>query len=981
MQRKYIGAAAAIVGLLGLSTACYAAFAIFQTYTPPVDPRVQKNLVSDYGGVCDALVATRVVTITNSGSGLRDVAVTASTFASGDVGKTIAIPGAGSGGNVYTGLIAAFVDDQHITLGSNASVALSASSRELIYGTDNQSALVAFKTAFQGTTPVQLNLPGNCGYAPVGGGFGKFPLAGIADVIVAGNGVATSGIYSFGGNALLGGEGQYQDSSHSLRTNTANAGDSCVIVKTQPSVTVSNVTGSLPFASTFTASASGTTLTVTTAPSSPILPGMIIGNSTSNPGFFNAIQPYGTAGTTGVGGTGTYALSTSATFSSQATNTAPVVFTATVDAHGLMSVSSIVNGTLTVGAAVFSADGAIGGTGGLTTAITTIKSQLTGSAGGVGDYQLDNSQINAIVSPTTFQLQGLIRATLNSTAGLSTGDTIHISGVIGQGQLPQRANGLKWVKVIDGTTIELFQWVFDGGYTSGGSGGGDRTSLMPTGSKVMMTGWVNQAYWAATYGFPSNPHWFEYKTVTSTNSGTHQICFDSPLVNTYKDTWPQYNTGSQFEVDTGGPATLYVLSPTWETTIEFKSLTLYVPSGQTYTNGRNITWRDVAMVGGNCAIPTQNETHTWINVSGPNCNIETDKIVGTWTISGTSSVKKVDVQSSSMDTINIDGLTAEGWFGSPKNLIALNINVQTFRTGTLYYGVADETSCTDCTVTTEFGYAGQIVRVDDPKKPWSMSGGVITIPNAYSRSGCCLYSEIQTQSLVPGHYAFFLGAGGGGTVPQLGRAFKVVDVTQDVDNTYIQTNEAGGFPTGAWTTNGLSIQPHPAPKLTVVNAAGADTALAFNGCPAQAPIYTCQNFIFTGNASGSTFTYYSPRLWGELDTFTFTNNVPYTNTGALGFTLSRFANWQVLKTDLTTASFGVTASSGGQINTTLPSSGGGGTRTLTPSGATGTQSLDSLTATAAGALFGGSGQPNFSANTPSDSPQVTVTLRTNQQLP
>lgn len=974
MMRKFILSFAALVSL---SSAACAAFAIFQTYIPTPDPRVQVSLTDPaYGGVCDAQAATRVVT--TSGTGNRNVAVTVNTFVGGDVGKTIAIPGAGSGGNVYTGTIASVTDAQNIVVGSDIATAQSSASLELIWGTDNLTAITTFKAAFQGATPVQLNLPGNCGYATVGGGVGKFPFSGIADLIVAGNGAATSGIYSFTGGLLLGGSGQYQDSSHSLRTDTANAGDSCVIAKTQPAVTVSAVEPAIPFASTFTASASGTTLTVTTTPSAPIVPGMIIGNLDSNPGFFNTIQPYGTAGTTGVGGTGTYALSTTASFTSQTTNTAATVFTATVDANGIMSVSAIANGAVTIGAIVFTSSGGIGGTGGTLTGITTIKSQLTGSAGDVGDYQLDNAPLNAIASPVTVQLQSPIRVTLNSTTGLSTGDTIFLSGLTGRGQLPQRMNGLKWIKVVNGTQIDLFQWVFDGGYTSGGVGGGDRTSLMPVGSKVMMSGWINQAYWGAPYGFPSNPHWFEYKTVTSTNSGTHEICFDAQLANTYKDTWPQYNTGSQFEVDPGGPATLYVLDPTWETSIEFKSLTLHAPNGQTTANGRTITWRDVTMVGAHCAIPTQNVTHNWINVNGPDCSIETDKIVGTWNISGTNVLRKVDVQSSSMDDINISGLTTtNGFFGGGKRTTIDNSTLaSTYTTATLAYGVSDSTIITNTSLPGGITGGGGSVRVDDPKRPWSMSGGIITIPNAYSRSGCCEYSEIQTRYVVPGHYMFWAGGGGGGTVAQIGRAFKIVDVTQDVDNTYIQTSEAGGFPTGAWTTLGLSLRAHPSPVFTASGLTGADSATTLNGCPAQAPLYSCANFTYTGSATGGSVVGFGPTIWGVLDTFTFTNNVPYTGAGALGWTMTRFANIPLLRTDLVQVSYGAT----NMINTKLPTP-VGGTRTLTTAGATGTESLDNIPTPPADAWFGANTAPIFTANTPSDSPQVTMTLRTNQQLP
>lgn len=852
---------------------------------------------------------------------------------------------------------------------------------------DDTAAFLAFKAAFQGTTPVTLNLPGFCNYLPTSGA-AQFPFKGIGDLIVAGNGASTSGIKNLAGssqNFLFGGSGQFQDNTHSLRTDTAAIGDSCVTIKTQPAVTVSGVAGSLAFTSVFTASASGTTLTVTAVSSGTILPGAAIGNLDSNAGFFNVILAYGTAGTTGVGGTGTYALSTTASFTSQTTNTAPATYTATVDANGVMTVSSIVNGSLTVGAAVFSASGGIGGTGGTLTGITTIKSQLTGSAGSTGTYQLDNSPGAAISSPVTFQLQGFVRVTLNSTAGLTSGDTLFLTGITGQGQLPQRSNGLKWIKVVDGTHIDLFQWVFDGGYTSGGTGGGDRTSLFSAGSKAMMTGWVNQAYWGAPYGFPSNHHWFEYLTVASVDSTTHQVCFTTTLTNAYKSTWPQYHTGSQFEVDAGGPATLYWLDPSWELTHEYRDMTIDNPSFQTTANGRSVTYRNITVTGGNCIIPTQNETHNWISISGASCTIETDKLVKTWNISGTNTLTKVDVQSSSMDTINVSGLTANQWFGGPKVLNVTNstftcggcgAGAPGFSPGTLAYGASDQTTITNSSIGNLFSYAGPIQRADDPTHPWSMTGGVITIPNAYSFSGCCNASETQTRGLVPGHYAIWQGS-------LNGRVFKIVDVTQDTVNTYVTTNEAGGFPTGAWTSSGLFVLPHPAPLLTTSGLTGADSALALNGCPAASPMFSCQNFTYTGSATGGSATQYKPLLWGELGTFTYTNNVPFTGGGALTWTISQFGNWPVLKTDLTTVSYGTSPNGQTIINTKLPSSCGSCTRTLTTSGSSNTQVGDTLTVPPTNAWFGGVAQsgPIFSADTPSDSPQVTVTMRTNQQLP
>jgi hypothetical protein len=840
---------------------------------------------------------------------------------------------------------------------------------------DDTSAFLAFRAAFQGSTPVQLDLPGFCTFKPAGGEY-MYPFRGIADLIVAGNGTATSSIKNINskGNFLLGGGGQFQDSSHSLRTGTANAGDSCVTIKTAPSVTVTGIANNLPPPAVFTASSSGTTMTVRALSSGTIVPGAHIVNQDSSVGRFAAIQPYGTGGTTGTGVTGTYALTVASQFSSQTVSATPASFTASVDASGVMTVSSVADGMLTAGMFVYNSSGGVDFP-------TTIKSQLTGTAGGVGTYQLSAPPRSAQSSQDMLG-NGQIRVALNSTTGLTSGDTFYLARVTGRGQIPQRVNGLQWIKVIDSTHIDLFQRDFNGSYTSGGTGGGDRTPLVPVGSKVMMSGWVNQAYWATPYGFPSNQHWFEYKTVMSTNSSTHQVCFDTPLANTYKSTWPQFNTGSQFEIDAAGPATLYALDSSWELTHVYKDLTLDNPNFQTTANGRNVTYSNVKMTGGNCAIPSQNETHTWINVDASTCNIESDKLVQTWNVSNTT-VHQAHVQSSSMDLISLDTVTADKWYGTPKKFVASNFTVKcngctssdfAFGVGTLAYGATDEVSCTNCTVSNGvFAYGTPLHPVNNVNYPWSMSGGVITIPNPYNAGSL----ELQTRGLVPGHNVLWQGK-------LVGRVFQVTDVTQDLDNVYVQTSEAGGFPTGEWTPNNLSVFPHPAPKLTTVNITGSNSAIAFNGCPAQSPMYSCQNFTYTGGASGTT-PGFTPTLWGAFNTLTFTNNAPYTNTGVLTWQISRFDNWPVLKTDLTTVNYGASPNGQAIVNTKVPSACSplsACTRTLTASGTRNTQTGDTITVPPSGALFGGpafSG-PIFSANTPSDSPQVTISLTTTQNV-
>lgn len=905
----------AIAALFSFSSAAYAAFAIFQTYQP--ETRTQISLTS-YGAVCDGVA-------------------------------------------------------------------------------DDTAAFLAFKAANQGSSPIQLNLPaGICTFFPTSGA-GQRLFKGVTNLVVNGQGVGSTTLKNTktdGAQLLMGGDAQQQNNDYSLRTETANAGDSCVTIKTQPAVTVSAIANSLPSSATFTASIGSGIMTVTAVSAGTILPGAFVMAGSAIGGGFSAVQAYGTGGTTGVGGTGTYAMTGSpGTIGSQTFRTVPASFTGTIDANGVMTVSAVADGTLAVGMWVYRQAGSVGHP-------TSIKSQLTGAAGSTGTYQLSNAPQSALATPSEFIGNGQPRVTVNSTAGLTSGDTLYLTGVTGAGVLPQRVNGLRWIKVVDGTRIDIFQSDFNGSYTSGGTGGGDRTSLTPVGSKVMMTGWNNQSYWASPYSFPSNAHFFEWKTVTSTDSGIHQVCFDAPLTNTYKSTWPQMNTGNQFEVDPGGPATLYKVDDSWDATYVFQNFTLESAFAQSYSQGRSVTFSNVTMTGGLCAVPTQNETYTWTGVDASACDVETDKLIGTWNLTN-SSIKDMFIQSSSMDLINIDTVTANRWFGSPKRFVANGLtttcvsgcsapNTDTsLSAGTTSYGsvgAASEFTCINCSIASPpgstagngFTYAAARTQVDNPTHPWSMAGGVITIPNGYSWTPTYTDGEIQTRSFVPGGYALWTAGS------LVGRAFKVVDATQDLDNIYITTSESGGFPTGAWASGIISVIAHPAPQLTMSGSTGSLSVTSLAGCTPATPLYSCQNITYTGSATGGSVEGFGPTLWGVMDTFTFTNNVPYTGGGALTWTISWASNWPLLKTDLTVVNYGASPNGQAVVNTKLPSSCGSCTRTLIPPATvTNGQASDIITETPTDAWFGGrpNNGPLFSANTPSDNPEVTVTLRTNQNLP
>jgi len=586
---------------------------------------------------------------------------------------------------------------------------------------------------------------------------------------------------------------------------------------------------------------------------------------------------------------------------------------------------------------------------------------------------------------------GTIRYTVASTAGYADGDTVYVRNVTGTTGLTNVATGLRWTRLIDGTTLDAFQSPgFAGTYTSGGTVGGDLTFLFVVGQPVVMTGYMLQNYWdiKTGYGFPSNQHWFEFLTVASVNSATQEVCFTTPLVNSYKSTWPQFNTGWAFEIDPGGPATLYALKSEWETTQEYRGFTLNPGTAQVIANGRSIKYKDMIITGAACAAPSQNVTHSYENVDMTSCNIEIDKLIGTLNVTG-GTTRFWKFQSSSTNTMNAtDHTVVVSMNGTPKVFNGDNVTFQCsgcsgsaggFQPGAYAYGRSDETICLNCSITRGIQQGGLAQAVDNSGHTLcSMASGIITCPNDINTQ----INESVIRVVVPGSNNFFSG------LLSSSSHFSVVDVTQDLTNIYIQTNLAGGFPSPASGGGVRNIVTHPAPKLTMTGSTGTGVAAQtidpdnVANCPAQRPIYSCHIATYTGGASGTTAADTFP-MWGILESLQMANVTPYGGAGSLSGNLSRFANWNVLTTGGSLVSFGTAPNGEAAINIKLPASCAviaDCTRELTPSGATNTQVGDALSAPPSGAWFGGfsNSGPNFSANTPSDSPQFSIRMLTDQ---
>lgn len=553
-----------------------------------------------------------------------------------------------------------------------------------------------------------------------------------------------------------------------------------------------------------------------------------------------------------------------------------------------------------------------------------------------------------------------------------------------------------------------------------------QASMFTAGSYALITGFDLQGVWQAPYGYPSNPHWFEYVKVMSVDAAAGTVTFSTPLKNTYKSTWPNYNSGSQFEVDSGGPATLYALDPSWDTQVEYRGLTISQDKIQTYANGRSVTYRDVKFTGPLCAVPTQNLLWQAINTDMSNCKMEVDKLI-TSMVFDRVTIREINFQSSSTDLLTISNSSITAFLiGTPKKTVITNTKIADFRPGAYAYGRSDEVACTNCVVSkfTAGGLLETGFGINPVQVSYSMSNGIISFPNGTailgatnngagkvrltvaSTKGLASNNRVNISSVsgtyeanggnrlitvvdathidlpevtfvnayksggfvglyaprwaVPGTNLLWVGAHGTGPI------FKVLDVTQDQNFTYIRTDFAGGFP--AYAGAKIAIRVHPAPKFTCSNCSGNDDVVDLNNAPPGAPLFSYSKRTYS--ASAGTAPAPKVNMWGKLTAAKFNVTTPYSGSGALQFNLSAFNNWP------TVTGQGALSNFGPGINM-----GSAGLRTVTATGVTGMQTQDKLgvppnPTTLLGTAHSG---PAFNAATGS-SAQITVELISDQGI-
>lgn len=435
-------------------------------------------------------------------------------------------------------------------------------------------------------------------------------------------------------------------------------------------------------------------------------------------------------------------------------------------------------------------------------------------------------------------------------------------------------------------------------------------SRFQVGRWLMIGGIDPQGLWKAPYGFPPNQVLFEWRKVVAVDAMLGVVTLDRPLSNTYRSTWPNYNQGSNFEADSGGPATIWAMDDTWNTTVEYRGLTID-QDGQTYAGGRNVTYRGVTFGGAHGGIPTQNETWSAINTKFTDVNMEVDKLIGTITMDGVT-IKQIVFQSSSTDLFVMKNSTVTGRVdGGGKRTEITDSKLNNFGPGILAYGgMNGVTICTRCDIAS-FNFNMGIFHNDNPS-PYSMSSGVISFPNTAAKG-----SGPAQRWAVPGTYVFW-------TVPgylTIGR-FQIRDVTQDATHTYIHTSEKGGFPTLAGP---IFYRTHPSVRFTCDACTGDPALVATNiqsGATPLAPLstYSRRSYAPTGPSKNLGDVIVKGRL------LSVTINVTQAYTGpdpAILNPTGEFQNIAVKQSDWTRYNWWPT------INLKVA-----GERTITPSGVT-----------------------------------------------
>ncbi len=426
-----------------------------------------------------------------------------------------------------------------------------------------------------------------------------------------------------------------------------------------------------------------------------------------------------------------------------------------------------------------------------------------------------------------------------------------------------------------------------------------QTSIFSANTWAWMTGFDDQGF-----GSPPNPQFGEFVFITAIGSGS--VTIQTPLRNSYKSTWPAWVLGSPTAFSLGGPATLYSMEQNWSAAHIYNDIIFESNATLFNCNARNVTINRGSS-----------------EVYGPNVSMQESFSLDSHNV---PTQWEFDKGTTSASISNCTVHAFVGFSSWPENLTLNNVTIQTFANG-----FPNKTTISNCTFqgteffgTQSYGADSSLTvsntvfaaRMDTitgigeqlQTNGYSMSGGVIQRARAGGDGG-------PPQWAIPGFFCFF-----GSRYQTDGGLFKVIDVTADATNIYIQTDQAGGFPTIVSPATANSVNICLPPSWNFSGCTGADEFVVWSANPSKR---LGQYWLTTYNGNIGT-SQANIRVWGTAVQVKITVGAGYT-AGTFNldspFVVQKPQNVETNWTpviDLTAA----------------------GTRTILPSGVTGTAGSD-----------------------------------------
>lgn len=420
------------------------------------------------------------------------------------------------------------------------------------------------------------------------------------------------------------------------------------------------------------------------------------------------------------------------------------------------------------------------------------------------------------------------------------------------------------------------------------------------------------------FGYPQNLYIFEYVYITNINSGTGVITVRDVIRHNYLTTFPNYSAGDGFHANLGGPATLFAMTPQWDSDIAISGMTC--TSTQLFGGVRKVHLIDCDLSAVGNLAPSNSMYYTLERCKLSFTLNEIDKVV--------SQLSFIECECEAASSIQIVSSSIE------------NVLFQRCRIGCDVLGVGkycriEQSNIAALLYGESFG-STETISIEDSNIPTltpSLTGNPHQLSSFSFANGVF---SIGTGSgpvtdAVPGAVYFFYD-----NVQQanLGVPFRVLDVQASGGNTKILTT-LNAIPTlYDFSSSAVSyFNRHPCTRLFVRNSTGHQDVLSLSKVESDGlPPYSYgECTVITGaNQTGPTLT-----LWGNLVSVTV--NVVRAYTGAQNtLTLDAGSVFGFFVIDST----GHVNTSALVVRVNLKNA---GVRTVTPGGVTGSQSGDTLT--------------------------------------